>query len=246
MDSGRTRLDDAGAANMMPEPPLFDRTHMTVRKQAAARRPPRVGRTADDMPAQDPKESESGDIATIVSRNLKDLRLRRGFSMEALAALAGVSRGMLSQIELGRSVPTIGLLWKVARALGVSFAALTSDAASSGTTILRADKARLLTSANGVFTSRALFPYPSERRVEFYKLTLAPNAEEIADPHPPGTLENLTVASGSVEIMTGGVSYLLKTDDAIFFEADAPHKYRNTGAKTAILYLVMSYVGTTG
>jgi len=216
---------------------------MTTRKSAvAAQRGPRAirqtGASAEDM-----RGSEGGDIAGIVSRNLKNLRVRRGLSMEALAVQAGVSRGMLSQIELGRSVPTIGLLWKVARALGVNFAALTSDSTSSGTVLLRAEKAKLLTSVNGAFTSRALFPYDTERRVEFYKLTLAPNTEEAADPHPPGTMENLTVAAGNVEIVTGGVSYALKTDDAIFFEADTPHHYRNTGSKTAIMYLVMSYIG---
>ena len=153
---------------------------------------------------------------------------------------------MLSQIELGRSVPTIALLWKVARALDVPFAALTSDSTTGGTVVLSADKAKTLTSAGGAFTSRALFPFDAERRVEFYKLTLAPNAVEEADPHPPGTTENLTVAAGSIEIAIGGVSYPLTAEDAIMFVADVPHSYRNIGNKTAVMYLVMTYANTVG
>jgi transcriptional regulator with XRE-family HTH domain len=191
-------------------------------------------------------DSNAGQIAAIVSRNVKRLRTRRNLSLEALAKLSGVSRGMLSQIELGRSVPTISLLWKVAHALGVPFAALTSDGNAGGTVLLPAEKAKLLTSAGGAFTSRALFPFDSERKVEFYKLTLAPDSEEVADPHAPGTMENLVVASGQVEITAAGVSYILRADDAILFEADVPHRYRNLGAKTAVMYLVMTYTDAVG
>lgn len=192
------------------------------------------------------KQVEADQIAGVVSRNVKRLRTRRNLSLEALAKLSGVSRGMLSQIELGRSVPTIALLWKVARALGVPFAALTSEAGTGGTTLLPAEKAKILTSVGGAFTSRALFPFDSERRVEFYKLTLAPDSEEIADPHAPGTIENLVVASGQVEIVAAGVSYILRPEDAIMFEADVPHRYRNIGAKTAVMYLVMTYAEAVG
>jgi quercetin dioxygenase-like cupin family protein len=82
--------------------------------------------------------------------------------------------------------------------------------------------------------------------VEFYRLTLAPGSEEIATPHAPGTMENLTVTSGQVEIVVGGVSHVLKTEDAILFAADVPHAYRNLGTKVATMYLVMTYVETVG
>jgi transcriptional regulator with XRE-family HTH domain len=192
------------------------------------------------------KDAETAEVASIVSRNLKRWRVRRELSLEGLAKEAGVSRGMLSQIELGRSIPTIALLWRVARALRVPFAALTSENSPGGTVVLPAANAKILTSADGSFTSRALFPFDAQRRVEFYKLTLAPRSEEVAVPHPPGTTENLTVASGQVEIVVAGVSHVLHTDDAIMFEADVPHTYRNLRPTTASMYLVMTYVDTIG
>ncbi|HXQ50587.1 MAG TPA: XRE family transcriptional regulator [Stellaceae bacterium] len=192
------------------------------------------------------RDDDGGGIAAVVSGNLKRLRLGRALSLEELAKRSKVSRGMLSQIELGRSVPTIALLWKVARALDVPFAALTSQGGAGGTVVLSADKAKMLTSAGGGFTSRALFPFDAERRVEFYKLTLAPNAVEDAAPHAPGTTENLAVVAGTVEITAGGVSHLLKADDAIVFAADVPHRYRNPGAKIAVMYLVMTYADIVG
>lgn len=192
------------------------------------------------------REGDTSQVAAIVSRNLKRLRTQRALTLDALAKRSNVSRGMLSQIELGRSVPTIALLWKVAQALEVPFAALTSDDTRSGSVVLPASKSKILTSAGGTFTSRALFPFESERRVEFYKLTLAPNAEEEAEPHAPGTTENLVVVSGQVEITAGGVAYILRHEDAIMFEADVPHRYRNMTGRTAVMYLVMSYAQPVG
>jgi mannose-6-phosphate isomerase-like protein (cupin superfamily) len=54
------------------------------------------------------------------------------------------------------------------------------------------------------------------------------------------------VASGQAEIVVAGVSHVLKADDAILFEADVPHAYRNMGTKQAVMYLVMTYVDTIG
>ena len=42
------------------------------------------------------------DIGPIVCCNLRRLRIQRGHSLERLAKLSGVSRAMLSQIEVGR------------------------------------------------------------------------------------------------------------------------------------------------
>ncbi|WP_425995013.1 helix-turn-helix domain-containing protein [Afipia sp. DC4300-2b1] len=187
------------------------------------------------------------DLPLIVGRNLRRLRVRQGHSLERLAKQSGVSRAMLGQIETGKSVPTIGLLWKIAVALGVPFASLIAAEDAGGTLVLRRANAKLLSSNQGQFTSRALFPFDSERKVEFYELRLAPLHRENADAHAPGTRENLVVARGTVEIIPGsGRPVTLSEGDAILFEADVPHSYRNLATEEAILFLVMTYVETIG
>jgi quercetin dioxygenase-like cupin family protein len=154
---------------------------------------------------------------------------------------------MLGQIELGQSAPTINILWKIARGLGVTFSALiTARPRDLGPVVLRAAHARKLQSGDGSFVSRALFPFDEPRRVEFYELRLAPRREEAADPHPPGTVENLVLTSGTVEIVVEGASNTLKAGDAILFEADCPHVYRNPGDSEAVMYLVMTYADHVG
>jgi transcriptional regulator with XRE-family HTH domain len=189
---------------------------------------------------------DSNDLAPIVGANLKRLRGQRKLSLEALAQLSGVSRAMLGQIELGQSAPTINVLWKIARALQVTFSALIAASASAGPQVLRVADSKVLASSNRSFTSRALFPFEGPRRVEFYELKIAPGGQEIADSHAPGTSENLVVTSGRVDVETPDGVHKLATGDAIVFEADVPHSYSNPSTVEAVMYLVMTYAEDVG
>ncbi len=181
------------------------------------------------------------DLTPIVGANLRRLRVKRGLSLERMAKASGVSRAMLGQIELGHSTPTINVVWKIARALDVSFSTLITESSAARASLVLRDRSKLLTSRDGSFTSRALFPFDHPRNVEFYELNLAPRSIEEADPHPAGTTENLVVTRGLLELSVDNVRHQLTTGDAIFFEADVPHSYRNPGDQGLTMYLVMSY-----
>ena len=191
-------------------------------------------------------EGETTDLAPVVGSNLRRLRTRRGLSLERLAQVSGVSRAMLGQIELGQSAPTINVLWKIARALEVTFSALISARTQSGALVLRSQESKILTSKDRSFSSRALFPFDEPRRVEFYELRLSAGSVEDADAHPPGTTENLVVTGGTIEIDVAGDTHKLDAGDSILFEADTPHAYRNPGKVEAVMYLVMTYAEEIG
>jgi transcriptional regulator with XRE-family HTH domain len=215
----------------------------------ASQRVEKAVRPEEAAPAAAPAggaSQESTDLAPVVGANLRRLRTRRGLSLERLAQISGVSRAMLGQIELGQSAPTINVLWKIARALEVTFSALISARTQSGALVLRSQESKILTSKDRSFSSRALFPFDEPRRVEFYELRLAGGSVEDADAHPPGTAENLVVTAGTIEIDVAGDTHRLETGDSILFEADTPHAYRNPGKVEAVMYLVMTYAEEIG
>jgi transcriptional regulator with XRE-family HTH domain len=182
------------------------------------------------------------DLTPVVGANLRRLRVKRGLSLERLARVSGVSRAMLGQIELGKSTPTINVLWKVAQALDVSFSTLLGQRERPKTAVLiERARGKILSSQDGSFTSRALFPFDVSRKVEFYELRLAPHGIERADPHTMGTTENLVVTAGWLQLRVGTEHFRLGPGDAIFFEADVPHEYHNSGQDEAVMYLVMTY-----
>lgn len=191
-------------------------------------------------------EGLSKDLTELLGKNLRRLRTRRGLSLERLAQESTVSRAMLSQIELGRSAPTISVLWKISTALGVQFAALISSKGRTGVEVLRAEQSKRLVNRDGGFSSRALFPYDAPRRVEFYEVRLAAGAVEEAEPHAPGTTEYLVVSRGAVEVQVEAARHALAQGDSMVFQADVPHAYRNSGASEAVGYLVMTYAEPVG
>lgn len=185
-------------------------------------------------------------LAATVAENLRRVRARRGLSLDRLALLSGVSRSMLNQIELGKSVPTIKTLFRITGALELPFAALMATAAPDGPKVLRRAGSKTLASQDGSFTSRALFPFEGERKVEFYELRLAPRSAEHAEAHAPGTRENLVVAQGALRLTVGAEQHQLARGDAIVFAADVPHVYENPGGVPSLMYLVMTYAEGVG
>jgi len=183
------------------------------------------------------------EITVQTGQNLRRIRTRRGYSLDRLAKIAGVSRAMLGQIETGKSSPTLSILSKIALALGIPCAALIAERGDTSIITVPRARSKILASSEGRFRTRALFPFEGERKVEFYELRIAPHHTESADAHQHGTVENLVVAQGTVEIIAGKrAPHILGEGDAIIFDADVPHIYRNMTGTEAILYLVTTYL----
>jgi rhodanese-related sulfurtransferase/transcriptional regulator with XRE-family HTH domain len=181
------------------------------------------------------------ELEAVVGKNLKAQRTQRGVSLDALAQEAGVSRTLLGQIEIGKASPTVRVIWKIAQALGVPYATLLSTETSYGTTVTHRKTARKLSSADGRFSSRALFRLGDPSAAEFYELWFAPHSREDAEPHRPGTRENLVVTAGQLELRIGSERVLLEAGDSVNFAADIPHSYINPSAEACWAYLVMNY-----
>ncbi|MCG6148350.1 XRE family transcriptional regulator [Leptospira levettii] len=204
----------------------------------------KVEQTSDGL---DPLISESGDYITdVVKENLKLIRHTKGFSLDKLANRCGVSRAMLSQIEQGKSVPTISVLWKIANGLNVPFSELLKEKNQDGIHILKAENSKVLYSNSKVFASRALFPFLGNRKTEFYELILKPGGHEVAEPHKTGTTENLVVVSGKLRLRVGEKVVELEPKDSVFFKADVSHEYSNPTDQETLMYLVMDYTDEIG
>lgn len=171
----------------------------------------------------------AADLARRVGAQLREKRKARGLSLDELAVASGVSRAALSQIELCKSNPSLGVLWKIAIGLGVPFSELIGGQ-GQGVSLLRRSDAQVLRSADGKLESRPLSPAGSNPWVELYELRLAARASHASDPHAAGTREIVVVLSGSLNMRVGLEVYELGPGDSISFRADAAHAYENPGA----------------
>ena len=64
------------------------------------------------------------DLGRQLGENLKQLRRERGLTLGQLAALAGLSKAMLSDMEKGGANPTVNTIWKLANGLKVPYTRL--------------------------------------------------------------------------------------------------------------------------
>lgn len=194
------------------------------------------------VPGLEGRPAPRGALAAVVADRLKRLIGKKGRSFERLAELSGIDCKELLRIETGVETPTLDHLWRIANALAIPLGSLIAAKERLGVLVLRNDHAQTVASRDGNCRTRPLFPYDSERPVEFYEVTLAPGAVQHAEAHAPGTKENIVVARGRVEIAVGREAPQRLTEgDAIDFLADVPHSYRNLSESPATFYLVMSY-----
>lgn len=183
------------------------------------------------------------EINTLVAERLRRLRHNAGMSLEDLATRSGVSRAMLSQIETLKTNPTVAVLWKISRGLGVPFSELLGQEPAPTAQVSRSRDARFLYSADKTFRSRPLLANVPGHHVELYELRLEPGAVEESDPHPSGSFEHLYVSSGKLVLDVESSHWELGEGDALLFRADRAHRYSNSGRKPSESLSLILYAG---
>ncbi|HRD33332.1 MAG TPA: XRE family transcriptional regulator [Rhodocyclaceae bacterium] len=198
-----------------------------------------AGRALDDESASDREPDH--EIAQTVGANLRRFRARQQLTLDALARRSGVSRAMLGQIELGRSTPSIAIVWKIARALDISVTSFLGEALVERDVLIRAADSAVVVAARGKVRVRALFREAATPRTEFFELRFAPLVRHRSSAREAGARANLVVAQGSIELGVGDRKHTLATGDSVQFSADVEHVYRNLVDGETLAYLVLSF-----
>ncbi|HZR81263.1 MAG TPA: XRE family transcriptional regulator [Candidatus Binatia bacterium] len=193
-----------------------------------------------------PDSPEGRALGRAVGENVAARRREHGLGLEAVAARSGIRVDLLRALEGGQAVPSLRAVWHLATALEVPFGdllahTLFSEAADPDFRVQRADRGRVLLSADAKFRSRVLFREGDPRAPEVYELTLAPGCFEKAEPHAAETFEHIVVVRGELVVVSGDARAHLKAGDTIFFRADLPHSYENPTPEPTLAHLVISY-----
>lgn len=179
-------------------------------------------------------------LSANIAQNLSRIRKTRGLSLDKVAELTGVSKGMLSQIEKGVSNPTVSILWKIANGLQLSFTSLLEDRVQTVSIVSR-DQMPILEGEEGAFRSRPLFPFDARTRTEVFWVEMDPGCIHESDAHNEGVEEYLMIEYGSLDIEIAGVLYSVEQGQSIRFVASLPHRYINTSDKVTGYHAVLTY-----
>lgn len=179
-------------------------------------------------------------LTQALARNLKRWRGDRGFTLDALAARAGVSRGMIIQIEQARTNPSVGTTVKLADALGISLTTLLDyDQGPQVRVVLPDQMVRMWSTEQGSHT-RLLVGTEQRGPLEMWDWRLMPGESSASDPHPVGTVELLHVTAGELTLEVDGVPHSVPAGASAVFEAKTAHAYRNEGTEPVEMVMTVA------
>ncbi|GGU28587.1 helix-turn-helix domain-containing protein [Streptomyces coeruleorubidus] len=206
----------------------------------------------------------SAAVVPPVGARIRQARLGRGMSLRALAREVGVSASLVSQIETGKSQPSVSTLYAITTVLGISVESLFDARASSPMTgvdspgvnpsgtvlpalaafaadpgrrigpLVGAGERETLELDSGVVWER-LGRVPGAD-VDFLLVTYRPGGSSSGS----GGLMRHTgteygyLTSGELILTLGFDEYTVRPGDAVSFESTTPHRYRNDGEVPAV------------
>ncbi|GAA4971271.1 helix-turn-helix domain-containing protein [Kineococcus glutinatus] len=190
-----------------------------------ARSRARAPETEDPVPQED-----LGPAAAFLAQLGGQVRERRrgaGLTVQQLADRAGVSRRLLTQVELGQANPSMVTVDKLARALGVDFPTLAGAPAAGGSAVHRSEGP--VTVWAGREGSVALLHVAGSRTAapELWEWLIAPGDHYASEADPAGSEELLLVLAGTLTLAVGDERTELAAGSAARLASDRAYAYRN-------------------
>ncbi|ARZ68854.1 XRE family transcriptional regulator [Streptomyces sp. HU2014] len=199
--------------------------------------------TADDRPGDERAPGRPGDDRTVmeaVAARARALRKERGWSLDALAARARVSKGMLVALENGRSNPNLATLIRLCDAFAVPLTDLLQQPATPLLAPSPPEEQPVLWTGPDGGTGRLLTGAAQPVGAELWHWRLAPGEEHHSEAHLAGTVELLHVLSGTLTVTVGGQETVLPEGHGLRMAGDHPHGYANrTGEEVVYTGVVL-------
>ena len=187
------------------------------------------------------------DLDQRVARRVRELRARRGLSLQALAAGSGVSRSMISVIERGEVHATAGVLERLATGLGVTLASLFDETAQARATtpVARAAEQPPWRDPASGYVRRNVSPAGAGSPIQIVDVSFPPGATvayETGDREPP-VHQQIWVLEGRIDVAWGDERHRLEAGDCYALRLDRPLSYHNPTRKPARYAVVLVQPG---
>jgi len=165
-----------------------------------------------------------------VGHKITLIRHQKNISTNELAERCGFSAAMMEQIEQNETIPSLGHLIKVARALGVRLGTFLDDMDQLGPVITRNGDMKKGSSFSNKNSTASLnldfFPLASDksgRHMEPFIVEINPMADSDFVQSSHEGEEFIYVLSGTIEIRYGKNVYTLSEGDSIYYDSVVDH-----------------------
>ena len=170
-----------------------------------------------------------------LGRTLKSARRAKGMTVEGLAREAGVSTGLISQLERGRGNPSFLTLQRLAEALELPFGHFMQGPQPQGGMVVRADQRKRLVMPQPMEIVHELLTPDLRRSLEVLRTSVPAGWSNEDQPFHHVGEECVHVLSGTLEVTLGSATWELAEGDSITYESNTPHWYANRTDKPVII-----------
>lgn len=175
-----------------------------------------------------------------LAMRIRDLRKKRGLTLEQLAERSGLTRSVLSKVENFRVTPSLPALGRIAKALQVSVAEIFEGLDEKPELVVVRKNERTLVERDrpkSKIRYEALAHKRQNKAMEPFLVQIPPgNARKEALTHEGE--EFLLVLSGEIDLEYGDTVVHLGQDDAAYFEGSVKHRLVNKQKLPADLLIV--------
>ncbi|HVW95528.1 MAG TPA: XRE family transcriptional regulator [Mucilaginibacter sp.] len=182
------------------------------------------------------------DILIQISNRIKERRREKNITVQELALRANVSKGLISQIENSRTIPSLMVLIDIIKALEIDLNEFFKDIRSKSAElpILVKRKAEYeyfeKEDAAGFHYHRVFTQSINPSTVDIAILELEPDA------HRPlvetDAFEYKYVLSGEIDYQFNDQTIRLSQGDSMLFDGRIPHTPKNPGSKNASMLII--------
>jgi transcriptional regulator with XRE-family HTH domain len=182
------------------------------------------------------------DILIQISNRIKERRREQNITVQELASQANVSKGLISQIENSRTIPSLIVLIDIIKALNIDLNEFFKDirTKSNSSPILIKRKAEYehfeKEHANGFHYQRIFTRFIDHSTVDIVILNLEPNATRPLV--ETDAFEYKYVLSGEIDYQISEQKIRLSKGDSLLFDGRMPHTPVNMGNETASMLVV--------
>ncbi|BDH46902.1 DNA-binding protein [Salmonella enterica subsp. enterica serovar Choleraesuis] len=178
-------------------------------------------------------------VSQAVSERIKAFRKQQKLSLDELSRRAGISKGMLVDIERCLANPSIAMLCKISAAMGVSVADIVDVAEQPTIHLIAAEDIPVLWHGEHGGSARLLAGTSGPDMIEMWHWRMLPGERYESPGHPVGTCELLHVEQGTLTIGRPPSSAVVHTGGSAIMRTDAEHYYVNEGDEPVVFFMTV-------
>lgn len=187
------------------------------------------------------------DLLIQIGNKIKEVRKAKGITVQALADRAEVSKGLISQIENNRAIPSLPVLMKVILSLQINlpdfFEELRSVSGEKPVLIVKKSDYRTIQKEadKGFEYKRILTRTIAGGSTDIVLLELKKGASRKRLVHTEA-FEYKYIIRGSLKYEIDGKDYLLEEGDSIFFDGRLGHRLSNPGTSDTLMLVIYFFI----